>query len=141
MFAVIFICGSLFLRMAGKTTKVAKITTAKISCHTELLLATVSVNKTCNSLFAVGKLAKGCFTSISEMEKTMASLQAFLSFPTRATHVLSRTQIPPSPFNACHAGYDLVLGGNILISIFKNAMNQSPGYQSVKGARYSPGVL
>ena len=40
----------------------------------------------------------------------MASLQAFLSFPTRATHVLSRTQIPPSPFNACHGGYDLVLG-------------------------------
>ena len=36
----------------------------------------------------------------------MASSQAFLSFPTRATHVLSRTQIPPSPFNACHAGYD-----------------------------------
>ena len=36
----------------------------------------------------------------------MASLRAFLSFPTCATHMLSRTQIPPSPFNACHAGYD-----------------------------------
>ena len=37
----------------------------------------------------------------------MASLQAFLSFPPRATHVLSRAQIPPSPFpfNAFHAGY------------------------------------
>ena len=37
----------------------------------------------------------------------MASLQAFLSFPPSATHVLSRAQIPPSPFpfNACHAGY------------------------------------
>ena len=40
------------------------------------------------------------------MKKTMVSLQAFLSFPTRATYVLLRTQIPPSPFNACHAGYD-----------------------------------
>ena len=37
----------------------------------------------------------------------MASLQAFLSFSPRPTHVLSRAQIPPSPFpfNACHAVY------------------------------------
>ena len=86
MFADIFICGHLFLRIAGKTTKIAKITTPKISCHMVLLLAalkknrvpllkvtcqicTVSVNKTTNSLFAVGKvekLAKGCFTSKKE---------------------------------------------------------------------------
>ena len=41
------------------------------------------------------------------MEKTMASLQAFLSFLPRAPHALSRAQISPSPspFNACHAGY------------------------------------
>ena len=39
------------------------------------------------------------------MKKTMASLQAFLSFLPRMPHVLSRAQIPPSPFNACHAGY------------------------------------
>ena len=39
------------------------------------------------------------------MEKTLASLQAFLSFLPRAPHALSRAQIPPSPFNACHAGY------------------------------------
>ena len=37
----------------------------------------------------------------------MASLQAFLSSPPRATHVLSRAQISPSPFpfNACHTVY------------------------------------
>ena len=42
-----------------------------------------------------------------KMEKTMASLQAFLSFLPRAPHALSRAQISPSPspFNACHAGY------------------------------------
>ena len=45
------------------------------------------------------------------MEKTMASLQAFLSFLPRAPHVLSRAQIPPSPspFNACHAGYNFAM--------------------------------
>ena len=40
------------------------------------------------------------------MEKTMASLQAFLSFLPRAPHALSRAQISPPPFNACQAGYD-----------------------------------
>ena len=40
------------------------------------------------------------------MEKTMASLQAFLSFLHRAPHALSRAQIFPPPFNACQAGYD-----------------------------------
>ena len=35
------------------------------------------------------------------MEKTMVSLQAFLSFLPRE---LSRTQIAPSPSNACHTG-------------------------------------
>ena len=40
------------------------------------------------------------------MEKTMASLQAFLSFLPRAPHALSRAQISPPPFNACQAGCD-----------------------------------
>ena len=31
----------------------------------------------------------------------------FLSFLPRASQALSRTQIPASPFNACHAGYTL----------------------------------
>ena len=41
------------------------------------------------------------------MEKTVASLQAFLSFLPRVPHMLLRTQFPPSPspFNGCHTGY------------------------------------
>ena len=44
-----------------------------------------------------------------KMEKTIAYLQAFLSFLRRAPHTLSRAQIPPSPspFNTDHAGYCL----------------------------------
>ena len=40
------------------------------------------------------------------MEKTIASLQAFLSFFPRVPHMLSCAQIPPSPspFNAGHTG-------------------------------------
>ena len=34
MFAVVFICGNLFLRIAGKIAKIANIRTRKISCHT-----------------------------------------------------------------------------------------------------------
>ena len=34
LFAVIFICGSLFLRIAEKIAKIAKLEPAKISCHT-----------------------------------------------------------------------------------------------------------
>ena len=34
LFAVIFICGSLFLRIAEKIAKIAKLEPAKLSCHT-----------------------------------------------------------------------------------------------------------
>ena len=34
LFAVIFICGNLFLWIAEKTAKIAKLEPAKISCHT-----------------------------------------------------------------------------------------------------------
>ena len=34
LFAVIFICGSLFLRIAEKIAKIEKLEPAKISCHT-----------------------------------------------------------------------------------------------------------
>ena len=33
MFAVIFICGNLFLQIAGKIAKKQKLEPAKISCH------------------------------------------------------------------------------------------------------------
>ena len=34
MFAVIFICGNVFLRIAGKIAKNAKFRATKMSCHT-----------------------------------------------------------------------------------------------------------
>ena len=58
-----------------------------------------------------GRRSKGNGKGISALDHARGRREEggrFLSFLPLALHTLSRAQIPPSPFNACHAGYSVL---------------------------------
>ena len=60
----------------------------------------------CRTLASLrGRRSKGKGKGIRARDRARG--RRFLSFLPRASQALSRTQIPASPFNTCHAGYTL----------------------------------
>ena len=76
-------------------------------CHWNDPKSHVSSINVARLLACVAGVRKGRGRELGRETAREGGGRRFLSFLPRASQALSRTQIPASPFNACHAGYTL----------------------------------